>query len=635
MDARWCSPDGRSYDPPLTYGGWLQSRAVGARIAALLKARELNFRSEACSPDDGGDFAALFAPGSGKVPTMENGAGKHATSEDIPQPKTRRHRLFIHSSPYLRCLQTAIGISAGVVQLSDSGSQGGRLDLDDLGARRPSRRSSTPTIQNGSECYLHYEHDGTLSAVYPKPLLRVDAVLGEWLNKDYYRDFQPPPSPTLMVADAKRELLLPGDFTQITTEPWSTTSANFIGGWGNGADSRAVRDDGPLSRVSSLAGALPRRERSSSHNDTVLSRSRLDDRGRRAIEVQTQVGAKYVPPVSQSAVSLFDAIPPGYVAHARDACIKVDHEWDSTQAPRDWGGYSGSDGEEWSDMHRRCRGALQNMLAWYRDQESKFQVDDKSGGSHNGGGDDNDHEADTVLIIVSHAAPCNALLGALTDSPVLLDIGMASLTLAVSKESLWGLSGAVHSNQLATDTSRRRSSTSDIPVPECYEVKLTASIDHLRRGSTRRPSSSKQSLGSSPSNTIRRQRYDRFGTVDERSDDAGWVVRPNVNAALGSIRRSSRSSSRAPTRPTAALYSHASTGLWCKGLSVQVTHPSKLGANSETIIATQNGARNGELDHIAATPRTNRRGSLWSSGAAKVQPLDAASKRRWTVTDPA
>ena len=634
MDARWCSPDGRSYDPPLAYGGWLQSRALGARIAALLKARELILRPEPRSPDDGGNLADLFAPGSGKVSETENGAQEHATSEDIPQPRSRRHRLFIHSSPYLRCLQTAIGISAGIAQLSDLGTQSNRSNPDDLGARRPSQRSSTPTIQNGSAPYLHYEHDESKSAAYQKPLLRVDAALGEWLNEDYYRDFQPPPSLTLMVADAKRELLLPGDLAQVAIEPRSTTSASFPGGWGSGTDGHVVRGDDPLSRVSSLAHALPRRERSSSHNDTVLSGSRLDGRGRRQLHVQTQVGGGYVSPLPQSAVSLFDPIPPGYVAHARDACIKVDHGWDSTREPRNWGGYSGSDGEEWSDMHRRCRGALQNMLAWYRDQEFKAQVDHKSGSSHNGD-DVDDDETDTVLIVVSHAAPCNALLGALTDSPVLLDIGMASLTLAVSKDNLYGVSGAVHPNAPATSTSRRRSSTSGIPVAERYEVKLTASIDHLRRGSSRPPSSSKQSRPGSPLNVIRRQKYHSFSTVGEASKNAEQIVRPHGSAALGSIRRSSRSSSQAPTRPTAALDSHASTGLWCKSPSAQAVFSSEPGANEEATMGTQDGAPDEELEHTAAPSRTNRSGPLWSVGAPKVQALDAASKRRRTVDDAA
>lgn len=46
VDKEWHLTSPTPYDPPLTYGGWIQGRALGARIASLLKAREDSVHDE-------------------------------------------------------------------------------------------------------------------------------------------------------------------------------------------------------------------------------------------------------------------------------------------------------------------------------------------------------------------------------------------------------------------------------------------------------------------------------------------------------------------------------------------------------------------------------------------------------------
>lgn len=78
----------------------------------------------------------------------------------------RKQRVIIHSSPYLRCLQTSVAIGAG---MADSDEKG----ITEEGLMRP--------------------------------LLRVDACLGEWLNPECFEHITPPPS-SCMVVSAKKKL---------------------------------------------------------------------------------------------------------------------------------------------------------------------------------------------------------------------------------------------------------------------------------------------------------------------------------------------------------------------------------------------------------------------------------------------
>ncbi|KAI5298003.1 hypothetical protein KEM56_004385, partial [Ascosphaera pollenicola] len=46
VDKHWHLTSPTPYDPPLTYGGWTQARALGAKIASLLIRLELEFEAQ-------------------------------------------------------------------------------------------------------------------------------------------------------------------------------------------------------------------------------------------------------------------------------------------------------------------------------------------------------------------------------------------------------------------------------------------------------------------------------------------------------------------------------------------------------------------------------------------------------------
>lgn len=274
----WALTSATPYDTPLTYGGFNAARSIGIRIASELAA----------------------------------------------SPSSKPRRIIIHTSPFLRCIQTSIS----------------------LGTQLPT-----------------------------KPLLRIDAWLGEWLSSDYYAEITPPPSSELMVANAKMEYLRPG----------------YLAG-------NIAPDDG--------------------------------------------TGA-YAPPRPTHAVAVNEGIPEGYVQHARDR-LTFDFHWDSARF-----GDGGELGEEWTSMLKRSRRGFINILNYYCTPESQPSEEEE------------EEEVDTVLVLVTHGSGANALLGAMTDQPVLRDIGTGSITMGVRTEG----------------TPPR-----DLPVK--FNVPIVASTTHLRNSNT-------------------------------------------------------------------------------------------------------------------------------------------------------
>lgn len=108
------------------------------------------------------------------------------------------------------------------------------------------------------------------------------------------------------------------------------------------------------------------------------------------------------------------------------------------------------------------------MIAWYEKHGTFVSTTD-------GSNEDVDSDAETVLILVTHGAGCNALIGALTNQPVLLDVGMASLTMAVRKSEAGDPSPTISQSPKQT----RRGSI-DLGIANEYTVELTASTEHLR-----------------------------------------------------------------------------------------------------------------------------------------------------------
>lgn len=314
-----------------------------------------------------------------------------------------------------------------------------------------------------------------------KSRLRVDAFLGEWLSPEYFEMITTPPDSVMMVAGAKADLLRLKQL-DTTKNPIKHVlgNGNFPGGWesDHSQDNGVAKEaDGPLGKMDGLSQSLPRFSRSNSHNGYSGPHDRTHHDTLKPENNTRSDFTGYKPPVPAYAISPSDAIPAGYVAHARDACIDVDYQWDSMRMPHDWGD-GGKVGEEWSSMHKRFRRGLQSMINWYRDCDTKerkaFLKEEGLDGTEQTYQDN--EETETILILVTHGAGCNALIGALSNQPVLLDVGMASLTMAVRKDR-----GKPDLPSLETSSAPWRRSIIDTGISEDYQVKIIASTEHLRQ----------------------------------------------------------------------------------------------------------------------------------------------------------
>lgn len=520
-DAQWHLTSPTPYDPPLTYGGWRQSQALGARIASIIQ-----FREAAAESQD----AANLRRGS-----ELNGDGEAMDGRNLHpshRGKRRKHKVVIHTSPFLRCIQTSVAISAGMSQHRGSTQANGHPSTANHtmhsgephirigGSGRLGHLSAIPEPQmNGS-----LKGDNRSKVKVAQTLLRIDAFLGEWLSPDYFDKITPPPGSKLMVASAKADLLRRGD--PIESAPSSNRMASSQGLWGGiaVANSGADKADGatPLIDLHSLSEGLPRLARANSHDSGGLEVKRPSLHVSSRVEKGlTPKSLSYVPPTPSYAVSQSQPIPQGYVAHARDACVKVDFQWDSLRPPLEWGN-GGDYGEEWSAMHMRFRKGLQEMMSWYGRDEANGLVRTLSEGLSDPVETPNDNETDTVLVLVTHGAGCNALIGALTNQPVLLDVGMASLTLAVRKNNDY--TRVTSPPQLQSSTSsRRQRSMRDSGIADEYEVKLTASTDHLRAGSQFMAGSRLQRTATLPARERSPYRYERYGFAVPLSPKPGVI----------------------------------------------------------------------------------------------------------------
>lgn len=664
-DTQWHLTSPIPYDPPLTYGGWRQSQALGARIASIIQFREAIADSQSPSAPKRGSEVN----GDGEVMDAPNLHPSH-------RGKRRKHKVVIHSSPFLRCIQTSIAISAGMSQYrgstqASSHSSPARHAMDSGkpqiqttdGSRSPHLSAIPEPGVNGTS--------GKRPIKVAQTLLRIDAFLGEWLSPDYFDKITPPPGSKLMVASAKADLLRRGE--PIDTVHPSNRVALTHGLWGSkaSANSQANKsdDDTPLSDLSGLRQGLPRIIRANSHSigDPETKRGSLQI-GSRIEKGLTPKSLSYVPPTPSHAVSPSQPIPQGYVAHARDACVKVDYQWDSLRPPLEWG--SGGDyGEEWSSMHMRFRKGLQNMISWYRGHRPIELVRTLSEVFPEPSEAPDEDDTDTILVLVTHGAGCNALIGALTNQPVLLDVGMASLTMAVRKTVDYTRVASPSDPNPPTSPSRRRHSIIDSGISDDYEVKLTASTDHLRPGSQFSAGPQLQRSGTLPVREKSPYRYERPGSAtthpsksrafDEEDElhSGSDVATPADDLKLSDVKRSAS---------TAAKPSGGG-GLWSKPVSVKVAkiigehdnpaspqaghtvhfHIPQLDRASETPTATshdQTSSSTKSDDYLNSnglkdSPRNHNLGrSIAPSGLWGTPPhamgteRDTGPKRRWTLS---
>ena len=588
-DSSWHHSTPTPYDPPLTYGGWNQCRALGVRIANLLHAREEEALHASGERDDnvrGNDFSKL---------DQRDEEGRDGEDERPTKRRRIKHKIVIHSSPFLRCLQTSVAIAAGMAQYkptvtdekAHSSSPGLRPHQGGFGSPK------LASLPDGKHDLVHAIARKVLySHRHRKSTLRVDAFLGEWMNPSYFESITPPPPSNMMVATAKAELM-ETETVEIfepapTTRPSMGTSS--LWGGGNVTQTGPVHTDGSLDDWNALSDGLPPSPTSptspsrSRANTTTESGRKSPFRPERTIKPLTstlpkQETAIYHPPQPHYAISASAQIPRGYVTHSLNACFDVDYSWDSYRTTHDLGDW-GEFGEEWSSMHKRTRRGFNGMIAWYSRQHADTPNEDSLGfdQSHYGE-EDIEEQEDLVVILVTHSAGCNALVGALTGQPVLLDFGMASLTMAVRKDDaplVTVLAAEREPDSTGTANvhgygSARRGSM-DMGLSSVYEMKLIASSSHMHPTGAGTGSPTMRPIDSA---------LDRSGLSRHlrRPDEP---PRNNTSSALGTIRRPSnqltsggwmgssadRSSSMPPKRLQASSSSATpstpglTTGLW-------------------------------------------------------------------------
>lgn len=171
-----------------------------------------------------------------------------------------------------------------------------------------------------------------------------------------------------------------------------------------------------------------------------------------------------------------------------------------------------------------------------------------------------------MLILVTHGAGCNALLGAIQNQPVLIDVGLASLSMAVRRD---------HPRKPSAPTVfERRLSVADPSMSESYEMKLLASVDHLRPGvnpaalSQPEPATQSPAVHPSPTTGNYRRRFTGGSSGLNTPSDSPFTLDASYRSWLGNssgVRRtaSSGSNSRYTTSHlNDSGISSPSTGLW-------------------------------------------------------------------------
>ena len=349
-----------------------------------------------------------------------------------------------------------------------------------------------------------------------------------------------------MLATAKAELLRRENYNEFPNfTPYSTRhSPNMSGQLWSARAGSAYAHGSPLAapstpspRLSSGLDSLPSlHENSQAHSGSAQDYLQHPGSGHQG----------YISPVPTYAISTSQPIPRGYVAHARDACVDLDYQWDSTRDNLAWGD-GGILPEEWAAMHQRFRKGLRRLVDFYTTTQNPGELVTKTPASAEPKArivpdESDDVEIENVVVLVSHGAGCNALVGAITQQPVLADIPMSSITMAQR------LPGFEDDDDMSYDRgsyasldealARKRQNPSDM-----FEIKLFANTDHLLSGITRDVAVGRSASITGPhgasgglfsgnyASALRDINFgDAYGTSpNSRSNSA--------NASLGSIRR--------------------------------------------------------------------------------------------------
>jgi hypothetical protein len=205
-------------------------------------------------------------------------------------------------------------------------------------------------------------------------------------------------------------------------------------------------------------------------------------------------------------------------------------------------------------MHRRFRKGLEKMIAWYNESDDPGHLVTKTPTTPAFPPlDETDEDTDLVIILVSHGAGCNALIGALTNQPVLLDVGMSSLTMAVRKPT------PVNSPLSSPGTTPRghsRANSKNLLLSDQYDVKLVANTEHLRSAST----TPLQSRTASTSGLFRERSTPFDGSLDGSYGSLKSSRSLAMSGNFGSIRRAASVANPGPRN--FVLPKQSSIGLW-------------------------------------------------------------------------
>ena len=529
----------------------MQSRTVGARIASILRERATEDALNAAAAAD--------------------------THHNKRRHKKKLYRVVIHSSPFLRCVQTSIAISAGLASTPfPSATVATTEGISSGAAPSPADQRSllhhNPTSSHGKltvSTNVQPPSPATASPDLSKSVLRLDSFLGEWLSPDYFEHITPPPRSMLMLATAKAELLRRENHNEFPKfVPFSARHSPNASGrlWSAGSGSVARHSHSASPHIASphLSSGLDNLSGLNDHLHTqtgdaqdYLHHPASGHRG-------------YMSPVPSYAISTSQPIPQGYVAHARDACVDLDYQWDSTRDHLGWGD-GGVLPEEWASMHQRFRKGLRRLIDWYTISPNPAEMVTKtptSAGSRSTKvitEESDDVVIENVVILVSHGAGCNALVGAITQQPVLADVPMSSITMAQRRPEFDEDDAAVKMgfSSLEDALSRKRLNLSDM-----FELKLFANTDHLlssiprnmavgRSASLTGPHGSSGGLFSGAYKSPSRD-------IDSAYGSSPGTRSHSTNASLGSIRRSPQGASPG-LRPVNYTGSNLSSGVTVGG----------------------------------------------------------------------
>ena len=521
----------------------MQSRTVGVRIASILREREAEDEALAAAATSAG-----------------NEDGQHQNKK---RHKKKLYRVVIHSSPFLRCVQTSIAISAGLASTpfpsatimtattTTTATEGLSPVTIPSHVGQGASLSPNPTHSPGKLTISTNVHSRfpVLSHGLSKSVLRLDSFLGEWLSPGYFEHITPPPRSTLMLATAKAELLRRENYDEYPNfMPYSARHSPHTSGQLWSARTGSVPMHGsPLATPGTPSPRLPSGpdSLSSSHDKSQAHTGEAQD----YLQHPGSGHRGYMSPVPSYAISTSQPIPRGYVAHARDACVDLDYQWDSTRDSLAWGD-GGVLPEEWAAMHQRFRKGLRRLVDFYTTTPNPAEMVTKTPTSADPKlkvvpEESEDVEIENVVILVSHGAGCNALVGAITQQPVLADIPMSSITMAQRRPGLDEDDEISYDRGFSLDDAlTRRRGPSDL-----FELKLFANTDHLlssvpkdaavgRSASLAGPHGSSGGLFSGNyTSALRDINFaDAYGSSPgSRSNSA--------NASLGSIRRAPQSPS--------------------------------------------------------------------------------------------